>query len=104
MFKHLKKLRAVAARAATPTVDMALEERNRYAGKVLWAALLTHQYMGTLMAQTMSQSVHYQETVMLHVVENFMSLSKYDALKEKTVEYDRRLNRLEQLAKVDKKK
>ena len=94
---HSTKKEYISVRENT---DRDLSERNRYAGKVLWAALRTHQYMKGLMSMAFSQSVDYQESVMLHVVENCMSLSKYDALKDRAADYDSRLNRLKQLAKI----
>ena len=66
----------------------------------MWAALRTHKYMDAMMAQTIYQTKHYQETVMRHVVENFMSLSRYDSLRDKSNYYDNRFNKLEQHCKI----
>ena len=55
------------------------------------------------MIDTVFQTAEYQETVMMHVVENFMSLARFDSLKSKTQDYDNMLNRLEQHCKLSSK-
>ena len=97
----MKTLRSVAARSALPH-KMEQDTRSVYCARVLWAALRTHQFMEGVMGQTAFQTSKYQETVMLHVVENFMSLSRFDTLKTKAQDYDNRLNRLEQHCKLPK--
>ena len=98
-FKAMKSLRSVASRSALPT-NMDLKKRIAYTGKLLWASLRTHAFLSEVVRKTVFQTEAYQSTVMQHVVENFMSLSRFDNLKAKTQDYDNRLNRLEQHCKL----
>ena len=101
-YRAMKTLRSVAARSGLPP-KMQADARALYCGRLLWATLRTHNFMEGITGRTVYQSSEYQETVMLHVVENFMSLSRFDNLKSKTQDYDNRLNRLEQHCKLSGK-
>ena len=99
LFKQVKELRNGAARSQLPS-SMSSSERVMYAGKLMWAALRTHQFMDAVLTKTIYQMDAYQDTIMEHVVENLMSLSHFDGMKDKALDQDNRLNRLELHCKV----
>ena len=58
--------------------------------------------MNTVISKTVYQTEEYNTTVMEHVVENVMSLSRFDGIKSKNQDHDNRLNRLEQHCKLSR--
>lgn len=103
LFRSMETSRSVAAWFSIPS-KMELPQRLAYCGKLLWASLRMHAFMAEAARETVYQTKAYQTTVMQHVVENLLSLCRFDNLKTKTQDYENRLNRLEQHCKIGRSK